>query len=62
MENDKFNQWFMHDEIHEVISNRAMLLAENIHDAMTGTDTLETVHSRITTMLQEAYLLGKNNV
>jgi hypothetical protein len=62
IESKQFNQWFTETEIHEVIENRSDLLVEYIHDAQTGNSTIEIVHSRITDMLQEAYLLGKNNV
>jgi hypothetical protein len=62
MNHDTFNQWFMHEEIHEEIPNREDMLVQIIHYAVAGYDSPEMTHSRITTMLKEAYLLGKNDV
>jgi len=62
MADNTFDNWFKIEEIHEVINTRAELLAEIIHDAETGQATLEQNHAAITSLLEEAYALGKSNV
>jgi hypothetical protein len=57
-----FDQWFIKQEIHEVITCRSELLAEHINDAGSGYTSMAMAHERITTMLKEAYEQGKNDV
>ena len=58
-----FTDWFVEEQIHEVITNRSQLLAEYLPNFQAYDSDIEDTHNRIVRFLvYRAYELGKNSV
>ena len=56
-----FNKWFVDEQIHEVIENRASLLFEILHDVQVGQKSKRNAHKQVATLLEEAFKAGKTD-
>ena len=58
-----FTDWFVQEQINEVITNRSQLLAEYLYSVQTYDSDIEDTHNRIVRFLvYRAYELGKNSM
>ena len=57
-----FEEWFLEEQIHEVIETRAELLGEILNDVMVGKKSMRFAHKQIADLLlKDAFEAGKNS-